>query len=598
MRPISYQIKGSNQVNPFKDSQARNFSDSKLAAEFYPTKFYWDLFNDQHEILIGTRGSGKTILLRMMQYSLLKKINDPKARQILDEKKYLSLYVPTNIEFLRSINPANIDPDKKIHFFQFGFNCLLAQTLITELKSIISDLDDNIIQRALIECKICKIISTMWFGESHNSDNQNLDNFTDLSFRIDQLYHGFNFYDEENLDNIPPVFLNSIGKPVQCISKHIYEVLKMKNEPIWLICIDEAEFLDLPHQICINTLFRAYSQGIVIKMATLPFKHRTRETFIKNEFAEPNGNDFNYRNIEFDPNSEDYEQLTDSLCNNRISKILTTKGKSITLSNFLGVVGHDALVDYYRKETDSLNKKRIEIEKEIINQFSSKRKESALEKGIGSAANRKAVYDKFAPVFFVREMYKISKMGGRVPGFYAGANLVRKLSEGNPRIFIQIMNQLFEKARIQPLNEKQQHLTLMEFAKQNCNITERLPEYGGTLSELLSSISNFLFEHTHKEELKDSGNNFKIHGKLLDDPNIMNAIMLGCAYSRIKIDENSLLNGITPSTEYSLSNIYALKYWIPIRKSGNCIIWNGSKKNTSVPQKVIENLTQIRIMFE
>ncbi len=43
--------------NPFSDSQARNFSDTKIINEFYPTSCFWSLFNDQHEILLGTRGS-------------------------------------------------------------------------------------------------------------------------------------------------------------------------------------------------------------------------------------------------------------------------------------------------------------------------------------------------------------------------------------------------------------------------------------------------------------------------------------------------------------------------------------------------------------
>ncbi|MUP37008.1 ORC-CDC6 family AAA ATPase [Labilibaculum euxinus] len=593
MKPISALIKDCDQANPFKDSQARNFSNSKLVDEFCPTKFYWDLFNDQHEILIGTRGSGKTILLRMMQYSLLKKINDPRAKKILDEKKYISLYIPTNIEFLRSINPSNVTPDNKIPFFQFGFNCLLAQTLISELKSIIIDIDENLVQQALIEDKICEAISSMWFSEKKSS--YTLDS---ISFRIDDMYHNFNFYNEHSLEKIPPIFLNSIGKPIQSISKHIFKALKMKVEPIWLICIDEAEFLDIPHQICINSLFRAHSQGIVIKMATLPFKHKTRETLIKNELAEPYGNDFNYRNIEFDPICEDYEKLTDRLCHSRISKIIQNNSDNITLSNFLGSVGNDALVDYYRKETNSENQDRKILEQEIINEFSLKRKESSLTKGIGSASNRKSVYDKFAPVFFVREMYKISKKGHRIPGFYAGANMVRKLSEGNPRIFIQIMNQLFEMARKKKLNEKQQHSVLLEFAKQHCDITERLPEYGGILYELLTNISKYLFEHTHYEELKDSGSSFKISKKLMNDNNIKQAILLGCAYSRVKIDENSLLNGITNDTEFSLSNVYALKYWIPMRKSGNSISWNGLNKSYKKPLKKISDQKQIKLLFE
>lgn len=86
MDRIADHIKGSSQQNPFSDSQARNFSDTKVANEFYPISTYWSLFNDQHEILLGTRGSGKTVLLKMMRYSMLSRIDNPLATQLVEEK--------------------------------------------------------------------------------------------------------------------------------------------------------------------------------------------------------------------------------------------------------------------------------------------------------------------------------------------------------------------------------------------------------------------------------------------------------------------------------------------------------------------------------
>lgn len=594
MKPISELIRGIDQVNPFKDSQARNFSNQKLIAEFCPTNTYWDLFNDQHEILIGTRGSGKTILLRMMQYSLLKQLKDPRAKVLIEEKKYVSLYVPTNIEFLRSVNPSETSSSNKVRFFQFGFNCLLVQSLITELKSFILDIDESRFQQAFVESCICEIICMMWF-----EGKKTLDTLDDVSFAVDNMYHNFNFYNQESdFEETPPVFINSIGKPIQSISKHIFKILNMGIEPIWLVCIDEAEFLDIPHQICINSLFRAYSQGIVIKMATLPFKHITRDTFIKGELAEPDGNDFNYRNIEFDPDGEDFERLTNSLCQSRMSKIIGDNTKRITLSDFLGIVGNDKLIDYYKKEIGAHNIDRVQIERELIEQFSERRRGSAYNKGVGSKLNRKQVYDKFAPIFFIREMYKLNKQGNRTPGFYAGAPMVRKVSEGNPRIFIQIMNQLFEKARVLTLNPKQQHLVLMEFADQHCNITKRLPEYGYQLSNLVSDISLCLQEHTHSAQLKDSGNTFLLSEKLIGESDILKAILLGCAYSRLKIDHNSLLNGITSTTEYSISNVYAMKFWVPMRKAGNPIKWTGIKKRRIEVGKPEDFVKQTEIAFE
>ena len=70
---IADRLKNYDGQNPFYDSQARNFSDEKVLNEFCPISSFWDLFNEQHEIILGTRGSGKTFLLKMNHLKLLKK---------------------------------------------------------------------------------------------------------------------------------------------------------------------------------------------------------------------------------------------------------------------------------------------------------------------------------------------------------------------------------------------------------------------------------------------------------------------------------------------------------------------------------------------
>lgn len=74
MDRIADLVKGYTGPNPFSDSQGRNFSDEKVSSEFFPISKFWSLFNNQHEVLLGTRGSGKTFLLKMMRHSMLKKL--------------------------------------------------------------------------------------------------------------------------------------------------------------------------------------------------------------------------------------------------------------------------------------------------------------------------------------------------------------------------------------------------------------------------------------------------------------------------------------------------------------------------------------------
>ena len=95
-------------ANPFSDSQARNYSSERILSEFCPVSRYWSLFNDQHEVLIGSRGCGKTILLKMMRYSMLNKLTDERAKKLVSEKKYIAFYVPLHLEYIKKLSNSHL----------------------------------------------------------------------------------------------------------------------------------------------------------------------------------------------------------------------------------------------------------------------------------------------------------------------------------------------------------------------------------------------------------------------------------------------------------------------------------------------------------
>ena len=181
---FSDKIKDYTGPNPFSDSQARNFSDEKVIDEFYPISKFWNLFNDQHEILLGTRGSGKTFLLKMMRYSMLKQISDPKAEKLVKEKEFISIYVPMYLEFVASFSNSQFTKRNQVIFFQIGFNCKLSEALITELKSILDDIEDKTI-RTEIMFSLVEYLNRVWFGES----DPEIYDFSMLSSKIVEMFY-------------------------------------------------------------------------------------------------------------------------------------------------------------------------------------------------------------------------------------------------------------------------------------------------------------------------------------------------------------------------------------------------------------------------
>ena len=553
MDRVSDRIKGSNKQNPFSDSQARNFSDTKVVNEFCPISTYWSLFNDQHEVLLGTRGSGKSILLKMMRYSMLKRIEDPQAKQLVKEKKYLALYVPMYLEFVTHLISSNASEQEQIQFFQFAFNCLLAQSLLTEISDMLNE-ESNKIEQAKKNLALTTDLNNMWFGD----DDDNISDLFSLATKLKKLFYNFDTK-MNNLEDIPPIFRRQIGASLLTVKELVAKSMGIAEEPTWIICIDEAEFLTEAMQKCINSVFRSDSKRIALKVATLPYYHKTLET-LKQNISVSCENDFNYRVVDMDCSGKDFRDLTNMLCSHRMKSRFDPDLNIETLENFVGICGKDDQIDYYKEEfKDSFIDDNI-IEQEIINEFSTKRNAE------NYTNKRKTIYDKFKPIFFVRKMYKRSREGNTKPGWYSGSTMIRKISQGNPRAFIQIMNILFEQARKSYLTPKVQHGVILDYAQSFCESTQALESYGPLMYNELNTIAEYLHKRVHGSDLISVGCNFVLNYS--EDDSFVSSkkwLQLAVAYSRIIVNEDTLKNGLTKETKYLLANTYAAKYWLPMR---------------------------------
>lgn len=546
--PFSDHIKGYTGQNPFSDSQPRNFSDEKIVNEFLPISEYWTLFNDQHEILLGTRGCGKTFLLKMMRYSMVKTIDHPFAKKIVENKEFIGLYVPMHLEFVAPLNRTNSQEDQ-IVLFQVLFNCLLANSIMTEVSSILEDIDDAI-TKARKSIDIVRKLDEIWFGVNQSE----LRDFIELKEKLDKMYYNIDWYDFDE-SSIPVVFRRQVCSSLLAVKNSICHVLGFNIEPTWIVCIDEAEFLNDICQRCINNVFRSDSNRIALKMATLPFYHKTLETLVSG-ITVSDGNDFSYKIVDLSHSSQDFIHLTNKLCEHRIGSRFNEGKACGGLEDFVGNIGNDDFIDYYRDIVGPSKASYEEIEKKIIESFPPKRRENAPK----YSNLRKTVYDKYAPIFFLREIYKLSKIGNNKPGWFAGAKTIRKVSQGNPRMFIQIMCSLFDKARETQLTPRAQHDVIYNFACDLCESTKALQGKGPVAYNYLNAVAEKIHEKIHGEYLVTGGLSFSV--STCKDQQWLEVAV---ANSRVVVDDETKRRGITDESKLMLANAYATKYWLPMR---------------------------------
>lgn len=556
-------ILGTDKANPFVQSKASLFNDHRIITEFSPTSKFWALFNEQHEIILGERGSGKTILLKMMRYSLLRNLTDPQAIKNVKTKEFIGVYVSADLEFMGQFDSQEVPADLRIPYFQFAFNCRLTRSFLYELKYITRDLFPDDIEYSKKSRTLTKYFRKIWFN-----NDESLVFIEDLEDKINQIYYNLDTNNENFLENTPPIFKKTIGRTIQAIGERTSQILGLDHEPKWIIAIDEAEFLRKKYQKCLNYIFRCYSDNIVIKMATLPFSHTTRETLEENVFADANGNDFRYNVLKFHP--YEFDSITNKICSSRMQSIFGDELNSMTLEDFIGD-DTSSMIDRYQKLFGENASKRVTLERRIIETFNESRQDKYLA-SINTDKNEKSIYDKLYPILLIRDIYELSTKGNNKTGWYSGASLIRLLSQGNPRRFLSIMHELFLKAKKVKLSENEQHETLMDFSKIQVEETKNLQLYGPKLYEILEHISTLLHNRTHDGNIIEAGNTFRISQEMIDDNDTLKAIKLGIAYSYFTIDINDLIHGISKKTRFSLANIVCAPKWILMRK-GNDPIW-------------------------
>jgi hypothetical protein len=578
----SHLLKGYTEANPFSESQAKAYSDEKLVGEFFPTALFWSLFNEGHEILLGTRGSGKTAVLRMLSYSCLRQFNNPKAVDIIKNCTFVGFYIPMHLEFMASLPGKEIPTSSKLEYFQFAFNCSAAKALVHELRVLIKDRFDNSTKRLLAERKILDHLIEMWFARS----TVKFSALSDLEWEIERLYETEPFWVDGKRDREIP-FLRPIFSPLVAVLPKITEDIGLSASKVhWLACVDEAEFLVEPHLKCINEFLRSEKKPLVVKMATLPFKYVTRETLTKGVCVEPDGNDFNFRVVDHEADSSDFRRLTNKLLEGRLGRCELTFRTPLTLERFLGQEGNDELKDYFQLEMRK-NFSEDKILKMVLNALSDTRRSRYKDIRADKLRVKSAYIKRFSPVLYTRIMRSEDSKGNRQVGWFAGASTVRRVSDGNPRRFIQLMYDIFEAAREKNLTPKSQHRIVHNFAQRQFEGSDALPEYGRVLFGLLKKIGTKLQGRVHADAMVDSGCNFKIQDVLLENTNFSEALKLGVAYSLIFCDEESLSDGLSGSSDLRLAYLCAVCFWLPMRKGDPIIL------RTKAAQQLFSGTTSI-----
>ena len=328
----------------FEIDNARNLSRDELVNTFVPTRAFWRLLSAKNHVVLGSRGSGKTAIAKMLSHDHLSRLREGRTEAIVREKSFIGIYVPTELEWVSGLKnkPWQTEREKE-EFFQWRLNLSTCLALLVTLRSCLEAYVPDRGKRSSLEATLATEIGRSWSGQPSEFETlrsvQRLLQDTEYAKQLQlarNRVHGVPVGDEPLM---AAAFSIDLFVPLRRGIDLASEVLSLPENSSWLLCIDEAEFLEPMHHKILNSHLRAYSRNLYFKITTMPYHHYTLET--NTTVPLDVGHDFEYVYIDQDPviwagaRGSEGKQFADTIFVRR-AKISGNKYRGLTLEVLLG----------------------------------------------------------------------------------------------------------------------------------------------------------------------------------------------------------------------------------------------------------------------
>jgi len=272
--------------------------------------FYSRMLKNKAAVLIGGRGTGKTMLLKSMAFEY-KSNSLPRSEEIWRNEHYLGCYIRIDTHIVSNFRGRGISEEVWGELYAHYFNFRATQQIVNTIKKIIT-------LRLVFEDKFLDFINRYFELIDEPSSERSIESMEkSIRRKIDELVRYIN-----NPNRVPCPILTNNGEMIFSTCSVLQERQEFRDKT-WYILLDEYENLSENQQRIINTLVKANQPPVIFKLAMRPSGWRTQQTLALSESLESIA-DYDLIDYQVDFSDEDYETLvieafTKSLALNKIS---------------------------------------------------------------------------------------------------------------------------------------------------------------------------------------------------------------------------------------------------------------------------------------
>jgi hypothetical protein len=534
----------------FYADNARNEEREQIVKNYVVTEHLWNLFTPRHQIVFGSRGSGKTALMKMASFPYISTFDHPRAHTVTSDFGFLGVHVSTDVRFVGSLqNKIWRNSEQAERYFVWKFNLTCLKAILTTLKQVFFHLFGDSFENYSNERAICDEICKLIFGGSKPV------RFDDLVVEIDNYEDGRSrelYLEFLSVDQTKPidVFGLEIGDPIRMIDRLLKSRIPKFMSAVWLICLDEAEYLTEQQIAILNSFMRSFTKNIFLKIATLPY-HYHLQTNLNVPLREEDDVAFVFLDeLSYDVN-EKAEVHWVEFANRLFISRQSTLGdglQSVQLAQIVGESQHLAASNRMVHELED-DMKLVMIH---CDQATTERAKNILFNPRKKSSFGDQIWRKITSAIALREDV-IQSRGQRTMEFYSGVTVLIRCTDGVPRKLINLFRRLAteveatqqlrttrsrlalrghaaKSAGLKKISRKRQTSIAKDIAEQRLERTKSIPKLGPQIYAMTQNLGEYLNHKLHSEQIStDIINCFRFDEKTSDS--LHDLIRVGIAHS-------------------------------------------------------------------
>lgn len=464
----------------FPTYNARHYAPKEVAESFIWSESFGKLIQDNHSVILGARGCGKTTLMKMLTLPALHSWEHEKAESIKKDISFYAIYVSTDIYW----DVKNQTYSSQL--LQFGnFSLLISRfSVATNVFTSLCDTFINILEYHLNdldeekEIELCKNLISTW---KLNSVIPKLKYIKEaLNRRIDEVNQMiqnviFNYNPNEKLPH-PEYFNLSFETSIESLIPVFERIYDIEGEKKWALCFDELEFAPLWLQTELFISLRSRKQFVLYKLSASPILSIELENSLKGAYRATSGNDYQLIKMW---NLPDHEQFSKKL----IESLLLRKYPLADSNQYFGTNNiYNGRSNSYEKGSDFYNQMLELIKKDDSFEEFLKSKKVKLSNPVPINEEQKnTLHRKIKPIVYYRNFFikkgvnKSNFRSRKANELLSGIEVLSKICDGNPRWLIGVINSILAKSDEQGADKNTQYNELFSAAQRFKNVIENIP---------------------------------------------------------------------------------------------------------------------------